>query len=80
MEHLTYEVWILGYNEDDSVNDYEKLIATFEDSDTAQWFATNYYFGKPNETPKAKVVVEEVVIEEPYGSASCVNVLMETEL
>lgn len=80
MEHLVYEVWILGYNEDDTVNDYEKLIATFEDSDMALWFAEHYDFDKPTETPKAKVVVEEVVIEEPYGSASCINVLMETEL
>lgn len=74
MEDLVWEVWILGYNEDDTVNDFEQLEATFEDSDKAKWFAENYDFSKPTNTPKAKVVVEEVI------SNTCINVLLEREL
>ena len=73
-ETLCYEVWILGYNEDDTVNDFEQLEGTFEEEDKAIWFATHYPFSKPTIPPKAKVVVEEVVCN------TCINVVLESEL
>ena len=69
-----YEIWILGYNEDDTVNDYELLLGTFEDRKVAEWFFRKYKVMKPHETPKAKLVLEEV---EDY---SCVDILAETDL
>ena len=75
MKH-TYEIWVLGYNEDDTVNDYEELIGSFPREDIAK----NIFYGycgempKPNETPKAKLMLEKI------ENDSCVDVLAETEL
>ncbi len=73
-ETLCYEVWILGYDEDDNVNDFEQLEGTFNEEEKAIWFATHYSFSKPAITPKAKVVVEEVVCN------TCMNLILESEL
>lgn len=73
-----YEVWILGYNEDDTANDFEQWEATFEDEDKAIWFADNYPFSKPSITPKAKVMVEGVV-NTKTGSC-CTDIILEKEL
>ena len=74
MDDLVYEVWILGYNEDGSVNDFEQLIATFQEEEQAKWFALTYPFSKPTLTPKANVVVEEV------DNGRCTFVITETEI
>lgn len=71
---MEYEVWILGYNEDDTVNDYEKLIAIFENFKEAEWFVENYPFQKPTETPKSNIVIERV------EDCSCQDILYEREL
>ena len=73
-----YEVWMLGYNEDDTVNDFDQLEGSFDDEDKAVWFATHYEFSKPSITPKAKIVVEEVQYDTERGD--CVSVVLETEI
>lgn len=73
---MVYEVWLLGYNEDDSVNDFEQLEGTFEDEDKAVWFATHYPFEKPTITPKAVVRVEYV----NEDTCCCEEVVTEHEL
>ena len=70
----TYEIWILGFELNGDVNDYEKLVATFEDEDVAIWFMNHYDFTKPDKTPLARAVLECVV------DNSCVSVVMETEI
>ena len=43
---MKYHVYIQGYSEDDTVNDtvndYDKPVAVFEDKEQAIWFATHY--------------------------------------
>ena len=39
---MKYHVYIQGYSEDDTVNDYNKPVAVFEDKEQAIWFATHY--------------------------------------
>ncbi len=77
-ENITYEVWVLGYDEEDNVTDYEQHIATFTSEKVATWFMNNYEFEKPKEVPNAKAVLEQVVNRE--NSSECVDLLMETEL
>lgn len=74
---MTYEIWVLGYNEDDSVNDYEYLVCGNIEKRTWAYQLFNYVeslIEKPQETPKAKLVLEAVV------DNNCVDVLAETEL
>ena len=71
---MTYEVWILGYDDDDMVNDFEQLVGTFEEEDKARWFATHYPFEVPAITPNAKVVVESV------EDSSCIDLILESEI
>ena len=78
-QHYEYQVWILGYNEDYSVNDWEQLEGRFEEREKAEWFALHYDFCKPVGTPRAEVVVEEVLIAE-NGDEECLGVLLESEL
>lgn len=56
---MKYHVYIQGYSEDDTVNDYDEPVAVFEDEEQAIWFATHYPFNAPILTPHAKVIVEE---------------------
>ena len=56
---MKYHVYIQGYGEDDAVNDYDELVAAFEDEGQAVWFATHFPFKIPAFTPRAKVMVEE---------------------
>lgn len=77
-----YEIWVLGYNEDDTVNDYEWLVCGLIENERYAWELFNFsqtFVGKPKETPKAKLVLEEVEYDD-NGNDSCVNVLAETEL
>ena len=77
-----YEIWILGYNEDDTVNDYEQLVCGLIENEDYALQLFNYaecIVEKPKETPKAKLVLEEVEYDD-NGNGSCVNVLAETEL
>lgn len=77
----TYEIWVLGYNDDDIVNDYEELIGSFPREDIAKDIFYGYCgeMPKPDYTPKAKLVLEEVEFDKK-GNGSCVNVIAETEL
>lgn len=56
---MKYHVYIQGYSEGDTINDYDEPVATFEDKEQAIWFATHYPFNTPILTPHAKVIVEE---------------------
>lgn len=56
---MKYHVYIQGYNEDDTVNDYDEPVAVFENEEQAIWFATHCPFNAPALTPRAKVIVEE---------------------
>lgn len=77
-----YEIWVLGYNDDDTVNDYDWLICGMIENERYAWELFNFsqtLVEKPKETPKAKLVLEEVEYDD-NGNGSCVNVLAETEL
>lgn len=82
---VEYQVWILGYNDDDikSVNDYTKLVARFEDYEIARWFVLNYEFFSiaidNSKTERANVVIEKTIIEDD-GSETCDDVLLEEEI
>ena len=82
MRKHTYEIWVLGYNEDDTVNDYEWLICGLIENQRYALELFNFsqtWVEKPKDTPKAKLVLEEVEYNN-NGDSSCVNVLAETEL
>ena len=72
---MKYTVYIQGFNEDDTINDYDEPIAEFVDEDKAIWFAENYPFNAPLLTPHAKVIVEE---REDNGEF--VDVVLESEI
>ena len=72
---MKYTVYIQGYNEDDTVNDYEDEIATFTEQNPAEWFATHYNFPIPLLTPHAKVIVEEREDNDEF-----VSVVLESEI
>ena len=78
-KNTTYQVWVLGLNEDNTVNDYEKLIATFQSESIAKWFVNNYNFSKPTETPKAVVELEQVRTY-PNGNEECEDIIDEFNL
>lgn len=45
-EDPTYEVWIFGYDSDGRITDYEVLVDTFDDMDTAITAASNLKYNK----------------------------------
>lgn len=79
LDNTDYQVWILGRNEDETVNDYEELIASFPDKETAEWFVNNYKFQKPTQTPKAYVELEQVRTY-PNGDETCEDIITEFEI
>ena len=73
----TYEIWVLGENEDHTANDYERLVCGFIDNERWAWELFRLaedIVSKPVETPNARLVLEQVYKD------TCVNVLAETEL
>lgn len=77
-----YEIWVLGYDENDTPNGYEQLIFGLTENERYSFQLFNYaqcMVEKPKETPKAKLVLEEVEYDDK-GNGSCVNVLAESEL
>lgn len=78
-KNTDYQVWILGRNKDETVNDYEKLVASFPDKETAEWFVNNYKFQKPTQTPKAYVELEQVRTY-PNGDETCEDIVEEFEI
>lgn len=78
-----YEIWVLGYDENDTPNGYEKLIlCSYVEKETWAHQLFNYVqcmVEKPKETPLAKLVLEEVEYDDE-GNSSCVDVLAESEL
>ena len=78
-----FEVWILGLNEDDTVNDYELLIATFKNKKYAIQFADHYpieqFVELPRDiSPKFQVVVEQVIHYKRHSE--CIDRVYEREL
>ena len=57
-----YLVYIQGYDDEDTINDYTDELATFEDGceDLAIFFADTYPFSEPGETTQAMVVVDRL--------------------
>lgn len=60
-----YRVYIQGYDDDNTINDYTDELATFENGcdDLAIFFAETYPFSEPEETPHAMVIVEQVSLD-----------------
>lgn len=75
MEKEAYEVWVLGDMGTDNA-DYEQHIATFNDNDTACWFAENYPF---THVDNAHITVEHVKYHED-GYAECIDVITEIQM
>ena len=60
---MTYEVWVLGYDKNLNITDYDQLIKTFDKSEEAIKFAKNYYHKEklPKGVQYYEVLVETVV-------------------
>jgi len=72
-EPASYQVWVLGYDENEAITDYEVLVKEFHDPDAAIAFAKNYIdtqeylkLDPPAEIAYAEVLVETVVDEEDW--------------
>lgn len=62
-----YQVWLLGYDEDDNITDYELLVKEFSDPQRAVEFAKNYDIGSieaPDAVAYVELLVETVVADE----------------
>ena len=70
----TYEVWLLGYTAEQTITDYEKLVKSFTDAETAVKFAKEYVeAGKvqenifPAEVKYVEVLVETIIDFDDYN-------------
>lgn len=69
----TYQVWVLGYDENEHITDFEVLVDESKDAESMVEYATNYVeeerYGTmtfPNEVKYIEVLVETVVDLEDY--------------
>ena len=69
----TYQVWVLGYDENENITDFEVMIDESKDAESMVEFATNYVeeerYGTmafPDEVKCIEVLVETVVDLEDY--------------
>ena len=70
----TYQVWVLGYDENERITDFEVMIEESKDAESMVEYATNYieeeYYGTmafPDEVKYIEVLVETVVDLEDYN-------------
>ena len=70
----TYQVWVLGYDENEHITDFEVLVDESKDADSMVKCATNYVeeerYGTmefPDEVKYIEVLVETVVDLEDYA-------------
>ena len=69
----TYQVWVLGYDENENITDFEIMIDESKDAESMVEYATNYVeeerYGTmtfPNEVKYIEVLVETIVDLEGY--------------
>ena len=72
-EPASYQVWVLGYDANECITDFEFLVHEFKDPDTAISYAKNYIdeekykdLEHPSEVVYAEVLVETVVNNGDY--------------
>ena len=70
----TYQVWVLGYDENENITDFEVMIDESKDAESMVEYATNYVeeerYGTmtfPDEVKYIEVLVETVVDLEDYS-------------
>ena len=70
----TYQVWVLGYDENENITDFEVMVDESKDAESMVEYATNYIeeerYGTmtfPDEVKYIKVLVETVVDLEDYN-------------
>ena len=69
----TYQVWVLGYDENENITDFEVMVSESKDAESMVEYATNYVeeerYGTmafPDEVKYIEVLVETVVDLEYY--------------
>ena len=69
----TYQVWVLGYDENENITDFEVMVSESKDAESMVEYATNYIeeerYGTmefPDEVKYIEVLVETVVDLEDY--------------
>ena len=69
----TYQVWVLGYDENENITDFEVMVNESKDAESLVEYATNYVeeerYGTmtfPDEVKYIEVLVETVVDLEDY--------------
>ena len=70
----TYQVWVLGYDENENITDFEVMVSESKDAESRVEYATNYVeeerYGTmafPDEVKYIEVLVETVVDLEDYN-------------
>ena len=70
----TYQVWVLGYDENENITDFEVMVDESKDAESMVEYATNYVeeerYGTmafPDEVKYIEVLVETVVDLEDYN-------------
>ena len=70
----TYQVWVLGYDENENITDFEVMVNESKDAESMVEYATNYVeeerYGTmafPDEVKYIEVLVETVVDLEDYN-------------
>ena len=70
----TYQVWVLGYDENENITDFEAMVNESKDAESMVDYATNYVeeerYGTmafPDEVKYIEVLVETVVDLEDYN-------------
>ena len=70
----TYQVWVLGYDENENITDFEVMVNESKDAESMVEYATNYVeeerYGTmtfPDEVKYIEVLVETVVDLEDYA-------------
>ena len=72
----TYQVWVLGYDENENITDFEVMISESKDAESMVEYATNYIeeerYGTmafPDKVKYIEVLVETVVDLEDYDES-----------
>ena len=70
----TYQVWVLGYDKNENITDFEVMVSESKDAESMVEYATNYVeeerYGTmafPDEVKYIEVLVETVVDLEDYS-------------
>ena len=70
----TYQVWVLGYDENENITDFEVMVNESKDAESMVEYATNYVEEKrygtmafPDKVKYIEVLVETVVDLEDYN-------------